>query len=283
MVNNLGYKAYNFTVIGASHKKSRKPCQDASLSLNKSDFVMTAVCDGHGGEDYFRSDKGSDFAVKAVKQCLSDRDFLPMLANFSDDIVKVNEMLIQLEKSIISVWNDFVQSDFEENPFTEDELENVDPKMRFRYAIGEKIECAYGTTMLVNVLTKDFWFGIHIGDGECVELDKNGNYNHPIPHDDNCVYNYTTSICDRTAIYNMRHHFSKTLPKALFIGSDGVDNCFVNNEKLHGFYGTILNSFTNNDENVAILELLEYLPRMSQKGSGDDISLGIILGQSESE
>lgn len=273
----MNYKAYNFTVIGASHKKAKKPCQDASVSLNRNDYILTAVCDGHGGEDYFRSDRGSEFAVKAVKQCMSDENILPMLAHFANDKERVNEMLVQLEKSIISVWNDFVESDYAEEPFTEDELESVNPQMRFRYAIGEKIECAYGTTMLVNVITDDFWFGIHIGDGECVTVDSEGVFSHPIPHDDNCVYNYTTSICDRTAIYNMRHHFSTELPTALFIASDGVDNCFVSDEKLHGFYSMIMKSFDDYDESVAILELLDYLPKMSQKGSGDDISLGIIL------
>lgn len=273
----MNYKAYNFTVIGASHKKERKPCQDASISLNSEDYILTAVCDGHGGEDYFRSDRGSDFAVKAVKQCMSDRDILPMLTRYADDEERINEMLVQLEKSIISTWNDLVEQDYANEPFSDEELENVDPRMRFRYAIGEKIECAYGTTMLVNVITDDFWFGIHIGDGECVTVDGEGVFAHPIPHDDNCVYNYTTSICDRTAIYNMRHHFSTQLPQALFIASDGVDNCFVNDEKMHDFYSMIMKSFESTEESLAILELLEYLPRMSQKGSGDDISLGIIL------
>ena len=45
----MKYKAYNFTVMGASHKKARRPCQDASLSLNKEEYILTAVCDGHGG------------------------------------------------------------------------------------------------------------------------------------------------------------------------------------------------------------------------------------------
>ena len=273
----MKYKAYNFTVIGASHKKAKKPCQDASVSLNKDDYILTAVCDGHGGEDYFRSDRGSDFAVKAVKKCMSDRDILPMLSFYSEDKDRVDEMLVQLEKSIISTWNDLVESDYAQDPFTMEELENVNPQMRFRYALGEKIECAYGTTMLVNVITDDFWFGIHIGDGECVTVDHDGHFDHPIPHDDNCVYNYTTSICDRTAIYNMRHHFSTSLPKALFIASDGVDNCFIDNTKLHDFYSMIMKSFDDMDESFAILELLDYLPKMSQKGSGDDISLGIIL------
>ena len=273
----MKYKAYNFTVVGASHKKMKKPCQDASVSLNKEDYILTAVCDGHGGNDYFRSDRGSEFAVQAVKKCMSDRDILPMLSFYADDKERVNEMLVQLEKSIISTWNDLVESDYREDPFTMDELENVHPQIRFHYAIGEGIEYAYGTTMLVNVITDEFWFGIHIGDGECVTVDHLGQFSHPIPHDDNCVYNYTTSICDRTAIYNMRHHFSKELPKALFIASDGVDNCFANNDKLHDFYSMIINSFDSMDESFAILELLDYLPKMSQKGSGDDISLGIIL------
>ncbi len=275
----MKYKAYNFTVIGASHKKARRPCQDASVSLNRDDYILTAVCDGHGGEDYFRSDRGSEFAVKAVRKCMNDENIIPMLTYYANDEIKVNEMLLQLEKSIISEWNDLVENDYADEPFTDEELEQVNPRMRFRYAIGEKIECAYGTTMLVNVVTDDFWFGIHIGDGECVSVDHDGNFEHPIPHDNNCVFNYTTSICDRTAIYNMRHHFSTTLPKALFIASDGVDNCFENHNKLHDFYSMVMKSFDDYSEMGAIVELLEYLPKMSLKGSGDDISLGIILGK----
>ena len=275
----MKYKAYNFTVIGASHKKAKRPCQDASVSLNKEEYILTAVCDGHGGDDYFRSDKGSEFAVKAVKRCMNDANIIPMLTYYANDEIKVNEMLLQLEKSIISEWNDLVENDYSDNPFTDEELEQVNPRMRFRYAIGEKIECAYGTTMLVNVITDDFWFGIHIGDGECVTVDFDNNFDHPIPHDNNCVFNFTTSICDRTAIYNMRHHFSTTLPKALFIASDGVDNCFEDHDKLHDFYSMVMKSFDDYSEMGAIVELLEYLPKMSQKGSGDDISLGIILGK----
>ena len=273
----MKYKAYNFTVMGSSHKRARKTCQDASVSVNKNDYILTAVCDGHGGDAYFRSDRGSEFAVKAVKQCMEDRDILPMLSFYADDEAKIDEMLVQLEKSIIARWNDLVAEDYADDPFTLDELESVDPKLRMRYAIGEKVEYAYGTTMLVNVVTDEFWFGIQIGDGECVTVDHSGNFDHPIPHDSRCVLNLTTSICDRTAIYNMRHHFSVKLPKALFIASDGIDNCFKSSDKLHDFYSMIMNSFATMDESFAILELLDYLPKMSQKGSGDDISLAIIL------
>ena len=39
----------------------------------------------------------------------------------------------------------------------------------------------------------------------------------------------------------------------------------------------VMKSFGDMDESLAILELLDYLPKMSQKGSGDDISLGVIV------
>ena len=105
----MKYKAYNFTVMGASHKKAKKPCQDASVSINKEDYILTAVCDGHGGEDYFRSDRGSEFAVKAVRRCMNDENIIPMLDYYANDDVKVNEMLLQLEKSIICEWNELVE------------------------------------------------------------------------------------------------------------------------------------------------------------------------------
>ena len=64
----------------------------------------------------------------------------------------------------------------------------------------------------------------------------------------------------------------------MFIASDGVDNCFATHDRLHDFYSMIMNSFESSGELGAIVELLDYLPKMSKKGSGDDISLGIILG-----
>ncbi|MDR0496078.1 MAG: hypothetical protein LBH42_00530, partial [Treponema sp.] len=47
-------------------------------------------------------------------------------------------------------------------------------------------------------------------------------------------------------------------------------------EKLYGFYRVILSSFAEKDENVAKAELIDYLPRLSETGSGDDVSIGII-------
>ena len=40
---------------------------------------------------------------------------------------------------------------------------------------------AYGTTLIAVCMTSEGWFGIHIGDGKCVELLENGTLCEPIP------------------------------------------------------------------------------------------------------
>ena len=63
------YRAFHFESIGASHLKKGTVCQDSSASLEKEDYRLAVICDGHGGEDYFRSDRGSRMAVQAFCEC----------------------------------------------------------------------------------------------------------------------------------------------------------------------------------------------------------------------
>ena len=89
--------------------------------------------------------------------------------------------------------------------------------------------------------------------------------------------NVTTSLCDENAAKEFRFCFSRTLPAAVFIGSDGIDDCFAGDERLYDFYRVTLKSFAETDEETAIAQLKEYLPTLSEKGSGDDMSVGILV------
>ena len=66
------YVTFACSVIGASHIKSAKPCQDASLCEKGKKYRFIAVADGHGGDPYFRSELGSRFAVEALRSCVFD-------------------------------------------------------------------------------------------------------------------------------------------------------------------------------------------------------------------
>ena len=118
---------------------------------------------------------------------------------------------------------------------------------------------------------------IHIDDGKCVAVNPEGKFVQPIPWDPKCFLNATTSICDSDALGSFRHFYSEKLPVAVFVGSDGVDDCFSNNDQLHNLYKTILYSFGTSPFQEAVDGLSEYLPRLSAKGSGDDVSISAMM------
>lgn len=265
---------FNVTSIGASHIRVGKECQDFSYSEQGEGYAMAISCDGHGGGNYFRSAFGSRFAAQSGASCISE-----FLQDWDMSVIPENpdEILIQLEKSIITKWNTAVWDHYEANPFTEDELNSVSESRCKRLLSGKSIESTYGTTLIALVQTEAFWFGIQIGDGKAVKVSADGIFDQPIPANEKCFLNSTTSICDENAIEDFRHVFSTDMPAALFCGSDGIDDSFIRDEQLYKLYSTVGRSFVDNDPTAARNELKDYLPRLSSKGSGDDVSIAGIV------
>ncbi len=270
----MNMKSFHLTVQGASHIKKSKECQDVSASFSEENAVIGIVCDGHGGDDYMRSAFGASFCCEAARKNI--REFID--GTDADSFFKApDENLRRLEACIINDWNEAVYAHVAANPFTEEELAGVSERARRRYAEGRKTEKAYGTTLLAVALTPEYWFGIHIGDGKCVTVSPEGEFSQPIPWDSKCFLNLVTSICDSDAIGNFRHFYARELPAAVLIGSDGIDDCFKDNEQLYELYRTMLYSMSTTDFDQAVSELADYLPRLSAMGSGDDLSVAGIL------
>lgn len=265
--------AFNASSIGASHIRIGKECQDYSLSDVGDDWCIAITCDGHGGDNYFRSSLGSRFAAETAMRCIGE--FLSECG--TSELTEPDAAIIQLEKSIIAGWNDRVWSHFGENAFTEEELNSISQDRRKRLLAGKSIESTYGTTLIAVAWTHNFWFGIQIGDGKAVRIKPDGSADCPIPKNAKCFLNTTTSICDVNAIDNFRHCYSTDLPAGIFCGSDGIDDSFIRDEQLFRLYLTIGRSFADNELDVARNELEEYLPRLSSKGSGDDVSIAGII------
>lgn len=292
------YRSFNFRSIGASHIKKGTVCQDFSGSVETDTYKLAVISDGHGGEDYFRSDRGSRFAVEAFCKCVedafavsspsdeeqSDGSFLQNKAkNFADALnacktdKQIEEQMRWFMRSIVTRWNILVEDDLSANPFKEEEMAEVSEKAKARYEKGEKVQSAYGATLIGVVVTDDFWFGVHIGDGKCIAFDMAGIDTEPIPWDEQCFLNVTTSICDANASSEMRYFFSRELPAAVFVGSDGIDDSFKNERHLHNFYRVVLSSFATETEEKATQGLEDYLPNLSAQGSADDMSVGCII------
>lgn len=270
------YIDFHFSSQGYNHLKVGKICQDASYSFSNDDVSIAVVADGHGSDNYPRTDRGSGFAVLAAGEAI--REFAETIADDVDSLIRDSESYLdQLEKRILAKWHEAVEADLQSDPLTEAELTLVSDRYKNFYLNGERLEKAYGTTLIAVCQTKSYWFGIHIGDGKCVCAMPDGTMCEPIPWDEQCQQNITTSICDSDSFGEFRHYFTTELPLATFIGSDGVDDSYASSQELHDLYKSILTIFAGQGEEIGKKEVEDYLPTISRKGSGDDVSIAGLI------
>ena len=274
------------TSVGASHLSRDIVCQDSSLCADHETYSFAAAADGHGSPCYLRTERGSKFAVECAAECVAEfLDSLEDAAEVLADERQRQQLFNQLWRSIIARWHDKTEKDFTDEPFTEEELDRIPDKFahyRERYAQGEYIS-AYGTTLLFAAVTEDYAFGAQIGDGKCVVIDSDSNVTAPIPDDPRCYENVTTSMCQDDAALSARCFYlpKGMLPAAVFLCTDGVENSYWNEEQLFGFFRGLALTMVENGMEEGVRQLGEFLPAMTKKGSGDDVTCSGIISMSK--
>lgn len=294
---------------GESHKSTEKPCQDFALAEKTDSYSVAIVCDGHGGERYFRSQYGSEFAVKITRDAIGK--FIESISESTLNEGKANvfagapftayssatateesldggahKALRWLFSSIISQWNDAIANHAQENDLDEWEQNHVEEKYKEEFQQKRKqpdatYEKTYGCTLMAYVQTPDYWFAFHLGDGKCVAMKKTEEGLvcwHPIPWDDKCFLNKTTSICDSEALDEFRYCYQGDgeFPLAVFLGSDGMDDSYGDGDNLNNFYIELYKLILNKGKESALKELVRDLPLISAKGSKDDMSVAVV-------
>ena len=276
------YAAFARTCIGASHLKRNIVCQDASLAVNGEKYVIAAVADGHGSPWYLRTDKGAQLSVKSAEECI--KEFLDNLENAEERLGNEKERFVlfsQLWRSIVARWHEYAKADFMENPFTEEELDSIPEDRNYyreKYLSGDYLN-AYGSTLITAAATESFAFCMQIGDGKCVAVGADGAAWEPVPWDSRCYDCVTTSICQEDAVLSGRFCYfdRESIPPAIFIGSDGVDDSYCSDEILYAFYQGLALTFAQSGVEESVRQLEAFLPEMSRRGSGDDMSAAGII------
>ena len=270
------------TTIGASHLNRGIVCQDNSACADNENYSFAAAADGHGSPCYLRTERGSKFAVECAEECV--KEFLEGLEN-ADEVLaddrQREELFNQLWRGIIARWHDKTEQDFKNDPFSEEEYERIPEKFanyRTKYEAGDYIG-AYGTTLLFAVVTENYAFGAQIGDGKCVVIDGDSNVFAPVPEDPRCYENVTTSMCQDDAALSARFFYlpKGLMPAAVFLCSDGVENSYWNEEQLFCFFRGLALTIVENGKEEGISQLAEFLPSMTKKGSGDDVTCSGII------
>lgn len=291
--------AISFSCQGESHIATGKVCQDYSLcSKPKNSPTIAIVCDGHGGKRYFRSNKGAEIAANVAEsnvkkfirglgeELLSGIPFTQCAAistqidnqDFRKQTVQ-EKAFRQLFGSIIYEWNRKVKEDAQTNPITDEEKADLEDKWIADFNEGKSLEKVYGCTLIVYAQTSKLWLAFQIGDGKCFFFDAAGQWSEPIPWDDRCFLNKTTSICDSSAIDEFRYCFAGdgTFPIAAILGSDGIDDSFGAEENQANFYVQILKSLAKSGEKETKKEIEATLPQLSKIGSRDDMSIAMVF------
>jgi len=218
------------------------------FSDEKNGIYIAVVADGHGSDNCFRSEYGAAFAVKAAMDViktfitnLRGREFptedkLPTEDSFARQVRERAD-------DIVKNWTKQVSEHYRKYPILEDDKDytgDKGEKISFpglkRFAVEETYKAhylketqgvqdsgggfldddkppvsrhAYGATLIAAALTKDYWFGIQIGDGKLTAVYPDGSFNQPVPWDDKCYLNVTTSICDDDAAERARVYVKK--------------------------------------------------------------------------
>ena len=291
--------AFHYSCEGESHKANNKVCQDYSLTSTTDGLTIAIVCDGHGGERYFRSDIGAKYAAEVTLEAVSlfveqidEKLFIhqPYTAvGPTSDIEDVEQLspidiaFRQLFSSIIYKWNERIEEHFKSTALTEWEQENVPQKYLDEFAEATSLEKHYGCTLMVYAQTPKYWFAFHIGDGKCIAFQTDPIWQEPIPWDERCFLNKTTSICDSSAIDEFRYCYQGDgkYPIAIFLGSDGIDDSFGEDENLVNFYIQIMKMLVNEGQEVTTHSIEEELPQLSAIGSRDDMSIACVYDEQE--
>lgn len=190
------------------------------------------------------------------------------------------EILIKkLTDSIVFQWNKAVNEHFAAHPFTEQELELAGDYAE-KYHRKMDIEHAYGTTLIASLRVKDFLILIQQGDGRCDVFYGDGEVDQPIPWDENCHENVTTSMCDFDADKEIRSCIIDLRERevvACYLGTDGVEDSYRDMEGTHAFYQNLSCYIIENGTKEFEKYLEEMLPEFSKRGSGDDVSVAGIV------
>ena len=282
------YQSFAVTKTGISHTKQSKCCEDACSSYDSAGLSIAALADGHGDDNCFRSEQGAKLAVacavKGIQEFVKSHG-----SKFSAGVSRKKEippqgkfdnMIRDLVKHIIALWQIRVEEEYTSRPFTPEEFKKADEKHRKKFKAGKSLNKAYGTTLIAAAVTDYYWFGIHIGDGRFTALYKDGSFDQPVPWDKRCYLNVTTSICDDDAFERARYYFSfhqeKVPPIAVFLCSDGIDDNYPvdeNEKHLFKLYRTISLTFIEDGFDQTREQLNDLANSFATKGKGDDTSI----------
>jgi serine/threonine protein phosphatase PrpC len=283
---NTVWQVFGDKACGASHIRMGMPNQDYigwyPDQTGLGPPLILSVSDGHGNVKSFRSEIGSELAVKTGLLTLTqllNKDPQP------EDLSAIKRQLEErLPRDLVQNWQTAVELHLKERPFLEEELHLLalrEGQQAVNLVLSYPL-IAYGATLLVILVTQEYIAYLQLGDGDILVVSDNGVINRPLPEDERLFANQTTSLCTQNAWNDFRVGFQAlvgNLPALILAATDGYSNSFRDDASFLKVGSDLLDMLRDEGITFVNKELHAWLHEASQSGSGDDISLGVICRQ----
>ncbi|MCV2231506.1 protein phosphatase 2C domain-containing protein [Acholeplasma manati] len=266
----MSFEVHHYKSIGKKHALEGSVCQDAVDSYQDEHIAITAVADGHGSSQYFRSHLGSQFAVEGTIELL--KTFYQVHPNYLD----AQKHLENLKLQILVEWNNRVEMDYKQNPIKCEELHHLSEKQQQR--INDNYFTAYGTTLLASLWCKQYLLVFRIGDGIIAKMDPSLEVKQLLVDQEEQGGSLTDSMCQEDAYTRMQVEIvDNPNTTALAICSDGVINGFGNLYKFNTylFKPLLIERFRYDQASMANILNQAVTQIAGAFSSSDDSSLAI--------
>ena len=267
------WRVLTATERGAAHVATGLPNQDAvAASPIAPHGAAAAVADGHGHPRHFRSSRGSRLAVTVAYEAaqeLTDR-----LDRFTAGGQIERETRTVLVPAIAERWRAAVSQDLGAEPFTPAQESS-------RAAAGDDAVIAYGSTLLLAVVWRQWLVLAQIGDGDIVAIRSDGGALLPVPGDPVLDGRQTTSLCGPRAVDEFRVaivDLSCTALLGVMLATDGYGNAQLA-DPWPGVFSRDLSELLRSCDPESLADQLPVWAGRcaSAEGSGDDTSIALLL------
>lgn len=247
----MRFSIFSKSVVGYKNKIKNKSSQDYLKFENINNGVICVIADGHSGDFFTNSHKGSKFACEAS---------IEVLRQHKDDDIDQIKILLEnktLQMKICDKWRALVEQDMK------DSLPVVFKHNYFKY----------GTTLLIVMIKDDYIFYLKLGDGDIL-IKQDNNIKRALPY---YKQNIVDCLAEEKAYEKMIckvMNYEKSI-RNIIIYSDGYENSFISYKSM---VNEIDNTLIKYNKNIFSKMKLEknydkYLSSLSENGSLDDISI----------
>lgn len=247
------------SVVGARHLRRGQRGQDA-VRLSTSDQVVTiCLADGHGDPRYEFSHEGARIAVEVAEELLTALAVDLVDADQPQQLEK--HLRTHLPRRIAWEWNRRVK----------EHTGQSDPDGEW-----SEVVTPYGTTLLGALFTNDVALFVQLGDGEILRLFE-GGAELVFPSDEDLFGGATWSLSQSdSSTYCQICCLPHQDDNMVLLCTDGVSDSLAGEQPLAKVARWLHSRIAEEGWEAVVETLPAWLHELSERGNGDDATVGIV-------